>query len=89
MGRFYKPLELAKMVGISPATLKVWESQREIPKATRIGLNNRRIWHTTQVKRILEYARSIGYSVPYYPFIEEEVNSERETKESGCQLSLR
>ena len=87
MGRFYKPLELAKMVGVSTATIKVWESQREIPRAARVGLNHRRLWHTSQVRRVLEYARGIGYSVPYYPSIEEVTG---ETKErSGQKLSFR
>lgn len=87
MGKFYQPKEVARMVGISTATLKVWELQGLIPKATRMGLNHRRIWHQSQVKHILEYARGLGYGVPYYPSIEE-VNNEAKTKErSGYQLS--
>jgi len=75
----YQPKEVAKMIGITPGTLKVWELQKLIPKARRIGLNQRRIWHQSQVKQILEYAEGLGYIVPY---LFEEVNSEAKEKSS-------
>lgn len=84
MGRFYQPKEVAGLLGLSIATLKVWEFQGLIPKATRMGLNQRRIWHTSQVKRILEYARDLGYGVPYYPSIEGDSNEAKTKEKTAC-----
>lgn len=83
----YQPKEVAKMIGVSVATLKVWELQGLVPRAARIGLNHRRIWERNQLKHILEYARGLGYGVPYYPSIEEVTSEQTSQKETASRLS--
>ena len=64
MRQRYSSNEIAKMIGISPDTVKNWEANLLIPQADRVGLQKKRLWSQSQVLRILEYAADIGYYIP-------------------------
>lgn len=50
---FYKPVELAKIVGVSAQTLRVWEAKGLIPAADRT-LGGHRRFTTVHLQRIRE-----------------------------------
>lgn len=68
MGRLYSATEIAKLVGVTPETIKHWEEMGCIPEASRLGLQRKRIWSEWKVQRILEFARDNGYPIPDHLF---------------------
>lgn len=56
---FYKPGELARMFGVSPQCVRVWEEQGKISPAVRTLGNHRRFTqtHVDQIKQLQESAR--------------------------------
>ncbi len=63
MDRKYNATEVSNLVGITPEGIKNWERMGYIPQAARVGLRHTRIWAGWKVDMILEYARSIGYTI--------------------------
>lgn len=63
MERIYSLTELAKAIGVTTETIRNWEKARVIPIAARIGRRRSRVFSEWKVKRIFEFAESIGYKV--------------------------
>lgn len=63
MNQLYSPNDVAKLIGVSKDTIKVWERNSFIPKGSRMGLQKRRIWSRAQVILIIRFAKDIGYPV--------------------------
>ena len=49
MDRTYSLIEVSKLIGVTPETIKNWEQARYIPQASRIGLKRKRVWGKTKV----------------------------------------
>lgn len=63
MGELYSVTDIAKLVSVTPETIKHWEEMRFIPQASRMGLQRKRVWGKTKAKLILEFARDNGYII--------------------------
>jgi excisionase family DNA binding protein len=50
--------EVAKRTGVSPQTIKRWESERKIPAAHRLARNRWRFFTEEQVKEIEKFRDS-------------------------------
>lgn len=69
MGRLWTAAEIGKMIGISGDTVKLWEREKLVPVATRIGRTRKRVWGKAKVLMILEYACDLaGYPIPDWIF---------------------
>lgn len=89
--KFYTPIELGRMIGITPDALKRWEEDGVVPLARREGRKKRRLWSEAQAYQILVYAESIGYN-PRFGVLTNYKGDNSETtsqKEISRQLSLR
>lgn len=53
----FTPAQVARMVGISPSTLKRLEAEGFIPKAKRRGLNKTRFFSEADVTEIKKFVR--------------------------------
>jgi len=49
--------EVAKRLGVSASTIKLWEKAGSIPKARRIKLNKVRVYTENQIRIIEEFIR--------------------------------
>lgn len=63
MGKLYSITQIAKMIGVSPETIRNWELARLIPEAWRMGLQRKRVWNEGKLQIILEFARDNGYPI--------------------------
>jgi excisionase family DNA binding protein len=50
--------EVAKRLGVSPSTIKLWEKAGSIPKARRVRLNKVRVFTESQIRVIEEYIKA-------------------------------
>jgi len=65
MEKLWSANEIGALIGISGSTVKLWQDQKLIPEATRLGRLKKRVWGKYKVRLILEFARDIaGYPVP-------------------------
>lgn len=67
MSKLYSAVQIAQMIGITPETVKHWESRQYIPQSARVGLRRKRVWSEGKLRLILEFARDNGYTVPELP----------------------
>ena len=51
--------EVAKRLGVSPSTIKLWEKAGSIPKARRVRLNKVRVYTESQIQVIEEFIKAI------------------------------
>ena len=56
MEKLWTAAEIGKLIGISSDTVKLWERDKLVPVATRIGRTRKRVWGKPKVLMILEYA---------------------------------
>jgi len=61
-GRFHTIADAAKLVGVSPSTLRNYERQGLIPKAKRINLNRIRAYTNEDVEAIKQFMADYIYS---------------------------
>lgn len=65
MSKNWSISEIAKLVQVSPTTIRNWEEDKLISPSFRVGLAKRRVWSSAKVLLILEFARDIaGYPIP-------------------------
>jgi len=50
--------EVAKRLGVSASTIKLWEKAGSIPKARRVRLNKVRVYTESQIQVIEEYIKA-------------------------------
>ncbi len=71
MNRVWGALEIAKLIGIRPETVKNWAKAKYIPEPSTIGLKKKKIWGVSKTLLILEFARDVaGYFIPERVFDE-------------------
>jgi DNA-binding transcriptional MerR regulator len=63
MRTLYSLIEVSKLIGVTPETIKNWEQAHYIPQASRMGLKRKRVWSQAKVELILGFARDNGYIV--------------------------
>ena len=69
MEKLWTAAEIGRLIGISGDTVKLWERDKLVPVATRIGRTRKRVWGKTKVRLILEFARDMAdYPVPDWVF---------------------
>lgn len=56
--RLYTIGEVAKRLGVSTTTLKLWEKSGYIPKARRVKLNKTRVYSQSQIEAIVNFMRA-------------------------------
>jgi DNA-binding transcriptional MerR regulator len=59
----YSLIEVGRMIGVTPETIKNWESAHYIPQASRIGLKRKRVWSQPKLELILQFAKDNGYRI--------------------------
>lgn len=63
MKTLYSLIEVSKLIGVTPETIKNWEQAHYIPQASRMGLKRKRVWGVARLKLILDFARDSGYPI--------------------------
>lgn len=64
MGDLYSVTEIAKLIGVTPETVKHWEQSQLIPQSSRMGRQRKRVWGKAKVILIVRFARDLSYPVP-------------------------
>jgi len=62
MGQLFTVGQVSLLTGVTPQTVRDWEGNGYIPRASRIGLRKKRAWNELQLALILDFAKSNGYA---------------------------